>query len=340
MKSLQITEPGKIQIIDIPTPEPGPEDILLKIEYVGFCGSDLSTYLGKNPMVSYPRIPGHEVAATIEKTGEHVPKEFKPGLKATLIPYTNCGSCASCKNGRFNACKYNETLGVQRNGAMSSFIVVPWQKVLTDNDLTYEELALVEPLTVGFHAVDRGRISKNELVMVIGCGMIGMGAIVGALVRESIVIAVDVDDNKLELAKGLGAQHVINSKSVNLIDALNKFGFSNGPDVIVEAVGNSVTYKLAIDMVAFSGRVVCIGYAKDDISMPTKLWVQKELDIMGSRNATPEDFRNVIRFLKKGEFPVNKFITRIVDSHNVTAVVKNWADNPAPVIKILFNPSN
>ncbi len=340
MKSLQISEPGKIEIIDMPVPEPGPLEVLLKIEYVGFCGSDLSTYLGKNPMVSYPRIPGHEVAATIEKTGGDVPKEYKPGLKATVIPYTNCGSCASCKNGRFNACRYNETLGVQRDGAMSDFLVTPWQKVLIDNDLTYEELALVEPLTVGFHAVDRGRVSKNELVMVLGCGMIGMGAIIGALVRKSIVIAVDVDENKLELAKSLGAQHTINSKLEDLSEALNKFGFHNGPDVIIEAVGNSITYKLAIDTVAFSGRVVCIGYTKEDTLMPTKLWVQKELDIMGSRNATPEDFRNVIRFLKKGELQVNKIITRIVDSHNVTEVVKNWADNPAPVIKILFNPSN
>jgi threonine dehydrogenase-like Zn-dependent dehydrogenase len=158
MKALEITKPGEMKMVEREMPHPGKDDILLKIRYVGFCGSDLSTYLGKNPLVTYPRIPGHEISAVIEDAGESVPSSFKPGQRATVIPYTSCGQCTSCRQRRFNACRYNQTLGVQRDGAMAEYLSVPWQKVLTDEELTDIQLALVEPMTVGFHAVDNGQV--------------------------------------------------------------------------------------------------------------------------------------------------------------------------------------
>jgi threonine dehydrogenase-like Zn-dependent dehydrogenase len=173
MIAIEITKPGEMKVVERERPRPGKEDVLLKMKYVGFCGSDLSTFLGKNPMVEYPRIPGHEISAVIEEAGEDVPASFKPGQSVTVVPYTSCGRCTSCKQKRFNACRYNQTLGVQRDGAMAEYLAVPWQKVLADDDLTAVQLALVEPMTVGFHAVDNGQVTDLDTVLVFGCGMIG-----------------------------------------------------------------------------------------------------------------------------------------------------------------------
>ena len=335
MKAIQIITPGKIQIVDRPAPVTGKGEVLLKIKYVGFCGSDLSTFLGKNPMVEYPRVPGHEISAIIEAVGEEVPKSFKKGQAVTVVPYTNCGQCSSCRKGRFNACRYNQTLGVQRDGAMQEFITVPWQKLISDNQLSAKELAMVEPLTVGFHAVDRGRVTDIDTVMIFGCGMIGSGAIIRAALRGATVIAVDIDDEKLELARKIGANHVINSKTTNLHEALLKITNGHGPDVIIEAAGNPITYQSALEEAAFAARVVCIGYAKNDVSFATKLWVQKEIDILGSRNATPSDFEAVINYLKQGTFPLDEMVTFVIQPEEAANTVAAWATNTGKIMKIL-----
>ena len=335
MKAIQIITPGKIHLTNRPLPIAGKCEVLLKVNYVGFCGSDLNTFLGKNPMVEYPRVPGHEISAVIVQNGEEVPENFKPGQAVTVVPYTNCGQCSSCRKGRFNACRYNQTLGVQRDGAMQEFIVVPWQKLISDDRLSAKELAMVEPLTVGFHAVDRGRVTDTDTVMVFGCGMIGSGAIIRAALRGAKVIAVDIDDQKLSLAQKMGANYVINSKTINLHEALMEITNGHGPDVIIEAAGNPFTYQSALEEAAFGGRVVCIGYAGSEVSFATKLWVQKEIDILGSRNAMPSDFEAVINYLKRGTFPLDEMITRITEPENAATEVAAWAENPGKVMKIL-----
>lgn len=335
MKAIQITAPETIQIVDRSIPQAGRGDVLLKIKYVGFCGSDLSTFLGKNLMVEYPRIPGHEISAEIVSMGEEVPANFKKGQAVTVVPYTNCGQCSSCRKGRFNACRYNQTLGVQRDGAMQQFLAVPWQKLIADEQLSAKELAMVEPLTVGFHAVDRGRVTDNDVVMVLGCGMIGSGAVIRAAMRGARVIAVDVDDQKLALAKQIGATHCINSSTQNMHEVIQTLTNGHGPDVIIEAAGNPITYQLALEEAAFAARVVCIGYAKNDISFATKLWVQKEIDIMGARNATPSDFEAVVHYLKQGTFPLNEMITQIIQPEEAQNAVAAWAANPGKVMKII-----
>lgn len=335
MKALQITTPENINQVERSMPSPGNAEVLLKVNYVGFCGSDLSTFLGKNPMVEYPRVPGHEISATIVSLGEEVPTGFTIGQAVTVVPYTNCGQCSSCRKGRFNACRYNQTLGVQRDGAMQEFIAVPWQKLLADDQLSALELAMVEPLTVGFHAIDRAKVTNTDTVMVFGCGMIGAGAIIGAALRGATVIAVDIDDQKLELARKIGATHCINSKNSNLHDALQEITHGHGPDVVIEAAGSPATYQAAFEEVAFAGRVACIGYAKNDISFSTKLWVQKEIELFGSRNATPSDFEAVIHYLKQGNFPLMKMITRVIQPEEAPDAVAEWASNPGQVMKIL-----
>ncbi|WP_288912005.1 zinc-binding alcohol dehydrogenase family protein [uncultured Bacteroides sp.] len=341
MKAVQITGPSEMRVIEMEKPVVAPGQILVKIEYVGFCGSDLNTYLGRNPMVKLPVVPGHEVGAVVEEIGEGVPEGlFAKGMSVTLNPYTNCGKCASCRNGRVNACEHNETLGVQRNGVMCEYAVMPWQKVIPAPSMSSRDCALIEPMSVGFHAVSRGQVVDNERVMVIGCGMIGMGAIVRASLRGATVIAVDLDDEKLELARKVGATYVINSKTENVHERMLQLTDGLGADVVIEAVGSPVTYVMAVDEVGFTGRVVCIGYAKSPVEFQTKLFVQKELDIRGSRNALPADFRAVINYLQTGVCPIDKLISRIAEPEEAASAMAGWAAAPGKVFRILvkFNP--
>jgi 2-desacetyl-2-hydroxyethyl bacteriochlorophyllide A dehydrogenase len=337
MKALVIETPGAISLREVDKPQPAAGEILLRLQYVGFCGSDLSTYLGKNPLVDYPRIPGHEISGKISALAEGVPDEFKAGDAVTVVPYTSCGTCPSCRRGRENACRENQTLGIQRDGAMQEYLTVPWQKVLRAPTLSELELAMVEPLTVGFHAIRRGRVEESDRVMVLGCGMIGAGAITGAARSGATVIAVDIDAVKLKLARLLGAQHIINSKEQDLHRELEKICGGDGPDVVIEAAGNPLTYRAAVEEVAFTGRVVCIGYAGAEVSFATRLFVQKEMDIMGSRNADADDFRDVITFLETGNFPLDLMVTSLVRPEDAGPEVKKWAGDPGKVMKILLD---
>lgn len=336
MKAVKIIEEGKITVVDIPKPTPQAGEVLVKIAYVGFCGSDLNTYLGKNPMVKLPVIPGHEIGARIEAIGQGVPENIKVGSACTVNPYTNCGYCPSCQNDRPNACQHNQTFGVQRDGAMCEYIAVPWQKVITDDTLSPKEFALVEPMSVGFHAVNRAEVTDIDVVLVIGCGMIGLGAIVRAALRGARVIAMDMDDTKLELAKKLGASHTLNSKTQDVHTTLQELTNNYGPNVVIEAVGAPITYQTAINEVAFTGRVVCIGYAKTAIEFETKHFVQKELDIRGSRNAMPQDFRAVMNYLKRGTCPTEELISGIYTPQEAPKAMLGWIEDPGKVFRILI----
>ena len=337
MKAIQITEPSVMKIIDIAEPQMGDDEVLLKMKYVGFCGSDLNTFRGGNPMVKMPVVPGHEVGAEIVKVGKNVPDVLKPGMTVTVNPYTNCGKCASCRNGRVNACEHNETLGVQRWGAMCEYLSLPWAKVIPAGQLSARTSALIEPMSVGFHAVSRAQVTDIDVVMVIGCGMVGMGAVVRAAQRGAIVIAADIDDEKLALAKQMGASYAVNTKTEDVHARLMEITSGFGPDVVIEAVGSIPTYQMAINEVGFTGRVVCIGYAKSEVSFQTKYFVQKELDIRGSRNAQPSDFRAVIRYLERGTCPVDRLISNEVEPEGAANAMDQWAANPGKVFRILVH---
>ena len=324
-----------MEIVSVAEQELQPNEVLLRLAYVGFCGSDLNTWLGRNPMVKMPVIPGHEVGAVIEKVGADVPEILKPGMVVTCNPYTNCGKCASCRNGRVNACEHNETLGVQRNGAMREFIALPWQKIIPAGGLDPRTCALIEPMSVGFHAVNRAQVTDIDVVVVIGCGMVGMGAIVRSALRGATVIAADIDDDKLALAKEMGATYAINTMTEDVHARLQEMTGGFGPDVIIEAVGSPVTYNMAVNEVAFTGRVVCIGYAKTEVSFQTKYFVQKELDIRGSRNAQPSDFRAVIHYLERGTCPVDRLISNEVSPEGAPEAMQQWSENPGKVFRIL-----
>ncbi len=202
--------------------------------------------------------------------------------------------------------------------------------------LSLKELCLVEPLTVGFHAAARGRISQTDTVAIFGCGGVGLGAIAGAAFRGATVIGLDLDDAKLATARKAGAAHTINTATGDLHSQLAELTAGRGPDVIIEAIGLPQTFRAAVEEVAFTGRVVYIGYAKEQVAYETRLFVQKELDILGSRNAQPEDFRDVIRMLDAHRFPVDDAVTHEVSIDEAPAILEAWSGEPTRFGKIML----
>ncbi len=336
MKALFLTAIGQTEIREIEKPSIGPEEVLLKIGMVGFCGGDLNGFKGLFELQEYPNVLGHEVGGTIEEMGSQVPESFKLGNKVTVYPYLNCGKCISCRKGRRNACQDNKTMGVRRPGAMTRYIAIHWQDLFTSEKLSLKELALVEPLTVGFHAAARGRVSSQDRVAVIGCGIVGMGAIASAVNRGAEVIAIDIDDSKMDIAKKIGVAHTINTSREDLHEALTRITNGDGPDVIIEAVGNATTYRAAVDEVAYTGRVVCIGYAKSAVEFNTGIFVRKEIEILGSRNCTDE-FPEVIAYLEAGKFPVDEVISKTVSLDDAGAALADWAANAKGITKIMVD---
>jgi len=335
MKALAMRKPGEARVETVTDPVAAHGDVLLKVRRIGLCGSDLNSFRGRNPMVSYPRIPGHEVAGTIVEASALHP-HLTVGMDVTLSPYTECGKCASCLRGRSNACQFNETLGVQRDGALAEYIAVPGGKIYTAN-LSLKDLCLVEPLTVGFHAVARGRVAAGDTVAIIGCGGVGLGAVAASGFRGARTIGVDVDDAKLHLARRAGAAEVIHSGREDLHARLQELTGGRGPDAIIEAIGLPQTFRAAVEEVAFTGRVVYIGYAKEPVAYETRLFVQKELDILGSRNALPEDFRQVIAMLEAERFPVEEAVSHTVSLDEAPAALNAWSANPAAFSKIMVD---
>ena len=219
--------------------------------------------------------------------------------------------------------------------ASPNICVAPPEKLYVAK-LSLKELCLVEPLTVGFHAVARGRVTSSDTVAIIGCGGVGLGAVAASAFRGACTIGVDVDDSKLEIARKAGATELINTSRDDLHAKLAELTNGLGPDVVIEAIGLPSTFRAAVEEVAFTGRVVYIGYAKEQVAYETRLFVQKELDILGSRNALPEDFREVIRMLEERRFPVEDAVSRIVPLEETPKLIAEWSANPARFTKIMI----
>jgi 2-desacetyl-2-hydroxyethyl bacteriochlorophyllide A dehydrogenase len=335
MKAVVLEKPGKAEIRNVAEPHAlNKDEVLLRVRRVGLCGSDLNSYRGRNPLVGYPRILGHEIAATVAALGSDV-QNWPAETAVTLYPGSNCGKCAACLRGRSNACQFNETMGVQRDGALTELIVAQASRLFRA-ELGLKELCLVEPLTIGFHAVARGRVDAGDTVAVIGCGGVGLGAVAGAAFRGATVIGVDLDEGKLAIARKTGASHVVNTSTARLHESLAELTNGHGPDVIIEAIGLPETYRAAVEEVAYTGRVVYIGWAKEHVTYETRPFVHKELDILGARNAQPENFREVIRMLEAKRFPVEDAVTHMVPMDETPGVLEAWSKEPARFSKIMI----
>lgn len=336
MKAISLFGPRDARAVEIPEPALGPEDVAVRVAYVGLCGSDLNAYRGLSPMVTYPRIPGHEVGGVVAAKGDKVPETVRVGARVTVSPYSDCGLCTACRSGRPNCCQFNRTMGVQRDGALTKLITAHYTRIYESALLNLQELALVEPLAVGYHAANRGEIHETDTALVVGCGMIGIGAIAAASLKGAAIVATDIDDEKLAMARSFGAQFTINSKKEKIADRLRELTGRDTVDVAIEAVGMPATYQTALEAVCFAGRLVCIGYASQAVSMETKKIVSKELDIRGSRNAL-RVFPHVIRMVGKRERPFAALVTRVCSLDDTAAALSDWDARPQAYTRILIS---
>jgi len=335
MKAFAIKEKGSVVEINVAKPAISATDVLIEVHYIGLCGSDLNSYRGLMPLVTLPRIPGHEISGKIVEKGKEVPDKIKIGQNVTVSPYTNCGTCPACRAGRPNTCEFNQTLGVQREGALTEFIAVPFEKVFISNTLSLHELALVEPMSVGYHGANRGGVCETDTVLLLGCGTIGMGALVAAVRKGATVIALDIDDSKLEQARKFGAHYTINSLKTDALAEIRKLTSNEGVSIAIEAAGTPITYKLALDAICFAGRIVFIGYPKNEVSIEAPLLVRKEVNIYGSRNAL-RVFPSVISMFEKKVMPFTDLITKVFPFDQTPDAFKFWDENTGKVSKILI----
>ncbi len=337
MKALAIDKVNHCAFVEACVRELGPQDVLLNIRVVGLCGSDLNTFSGLNPLVALPRIPGHEIGATISQVGADVDPQFQPGASVIVIPYTTCGDCPACTAGRVNACQFNRTLGVQQDGGLADQLVVNQDRLIVNSTLDFSQMALVEPLSVGFHAISRGNVGAQDTVLVLGGGMIGVGAILGAKARGARVIVSEVSAAKHPLLKAIGADAVLNPDATDLKAQLLDHTNGAGPDVVVEAVGLPQTFREAVDLVSFAGRVVYIGYAKSEVTYNTSIFNLKELDIMGSRNATRTDFEEVIAFLECNSEIASPLISKVFSWGEADQAFDHWIAHRDETFKIMID---
>ncbi|PYE40476.1 2-desacetyl-2-hydroxyethyl bacteriochlorophyllide A dehydrogenase [Rhizobium sp. PP-F2F-G20b] len=306
----------------------GPHDVRVGVRHVGLCGSDLNTFKGLNPLVTLPRIPGHEIGGEVVELGSAVSADLAVGTRVIVMPYTSCGECSACRKGRVNACRYNKTLGVQQNGGLAEEIVLPESKLIPNDSLPPRRLALVEPLSVGFHAVKRGRVESSDRVVVIGCGMIGMGAVIAAVKEGADVVAIEPSPEKRAMAKAFGARRTIDPMSEDVTAVIEDWSNGDGADVVLEAVGLPQTFTQSIDLAGYGGRVVYVGYSKAPVTYDSKYFNLKELDILGSRNATFADFESVISHLEMLGDKVDSLISKVFAFEEAEKALPFWSIQP------------
>jgi 2-desacetyl-2-hydroxyethyl bacteriochlorophyllide A dehydrogenase len=335
-KTIIIREPGKVEIIDNKIPEPKKGEALLKLLYGGICGSDLGTYRGTFAYSSYPRIPGHEFSAEIVEIGDNN-NGLKKGMVVTANPYFNCTHCYSCQRGLFNCCTDNQTMGAQRDGAFSQYITMPIERIYDGKGLPAKTLALIEPFCISYHGVKRAKVKKDENVLIIGAGTIGILAMFAAKLFGASVYVCDVEQGKLNYASTLGADGtILNDSAENFKTRVNDITNGNGFDVTIEAVGLPSTFQSCIDAVAFGGRMVLIGIGKKSLDFNFTVIQKKELNVFGSRNALKEDFEQLIDIVKKGEVDLEKIVTNTYMASDAEKAFKDFDKNAGSMLKVVL----
>lgn len=339
MKAIQIIEPGKVVVKDIEKPVAKKGEAILKMLYGGICGSDLGTYRGANAYVSYPRIPGHELAAEIVSIEEN-DLGLKEGMIVTCNPYFNCQKCYSCRRGLVNACTDNQTMGVQREGGFSEYITMPIVRIYDGKGLDPKTLAAIEPFCISYHGVSRANVQKGDKVLVVGAGTIGVLAAVAAKAKGADVTICDVAEKKLEYAfTTFGLDHMLlNSSAQKFEEEVASLTDGNGFDVTIEAVGLPATFQNCIDAACFGGRVVLIGVSKRNIDDFFFTIIQKkELNIYGSRNALKKDFIELIDLVKRGDVPLDKIITNVYSLDEAPKAFEEFSQNAGEMLKVMID---
>lgn len=305
MKSLVCREPFRFILEEREKPGPKENEVQLKIAAIGICGTDIHAYAGNQPFFEYPRVLGHEASGVITELGKNVDK-FKVGQRVALIPYVSCGKCGACLSGKTNCCEKISVIGVHQDGAFSEYLVAPAQNILPVSDNVDDvTAALIEPYAISAHAVRRAQISAGDDVLVVGAGPIGLGAAAIAYADGANVVIADTSEER--------RKHIQANIPVSAVDPINEKieDYFNGglPQIVIDATGNQNAMNHAVNLIRHGGRIVFVGLHKGTIEFSDPDFHKKETTLMGSRNATLEDFEKVQRLMAEGKISANMMLT-------------------------------
>lgn len=332
MKTLVCVQPGTFSYEERSKPVLQEGYVLLQIKRIGICGTDLHAFEGTQPFFEYPRILGHELAATI--VDANGADGFENGEDVTFIPYFYCGVCVACRNGLHNCCASIKVCGVHIDGGFAEYLQVPAYALLKGQGLSYDELSLVEPLAIGAHGVRRANVREGEFVLVVGAGPIGLGIIEFARIAGGKVIVMDVNNQRLQFCKDkLGIEHVINPIEQDALEALKTITHNDMPTVVIDATGNLKAMNNAFQYMAHGARYVLVGLQKENISFSHPEFHKREATLMSSRNATREDFNHVMNCMKQGLVKPTTYITHRVKFSEVKDHFESWLKPEIGVIK-------
>lgn len=334
MKTLVCTEPGKLEYTTGEKPELIKGHAIIKIKRIGICGTDLHAFEGTQPFFKYPRILGHELAGELVEFDEA--PGFEVGESVTIIPYFNCGRCIACRSGKPNCCSKISVSGVHCDGGMVEFLLVPSYSLVHGHGLSFDELALIEPLAIGAHGIRRSGVQQGEFVLVIGAGPIGLGTMEFARIAGAKVIALDINDRRLKFCKDrLKVEHTINGLASDVTSQLMEITNGDMPTVVIDATGNLKAINNAFQYMAHGGRYVLIGLQRGEISFNHPEFHKREATLMSSRNATRQDFEHVISSIKKKEVNPSAYITNRVLFDDVKDEFEQWLAPANGVIKAM-----
>ena len=337
MKAIRLEEPRKFTQIDLDEPPPpGPGEALVRVHHVGICGTDISGYLGKMPFFSYPRIPGHELGVEVLEVGANV-TAVAPGDRCSVEPYLNCSSCIACRRGKSNCCEKLEVLGVHTDGGLRGRLVVPASKLHASTALSSEQLALVETLGIGCHAVDRAGVESGEHVLVIGAGPIGLAVMEFAKIAGARVTVFDLRADRLDFCLStMGVDHAVQVAGDGAeLAALEEITEGSLATAVFDATGSRASMGAAAQYVAHTGRLVFVGIVPESISLSDPLLHRRELTVFASRNSLPADFRRIIELIEAGRLDTGPWITHRTRLDDLIANFPSYTRAETGVIKAM-----
>jgi len=334
MIQIALEKPGHFVAIDGPSPRPAPGEALVRVHRIGICGTDLHAFAGRQPFFNYPRILGHELGVEVIDPGSD-PHGLKAGDRCSVEPYLNCGRCIACRAGRSNCCADLRVLGVHIDGGMRPEIVVPARKLHRSSTLAYDELALVETLGIGGHAVERADIKRDDFVLVIGAGPIGLSVSQFVQVRGATLAVMDVRESRLDFCRRqLGVKHTL-AASPDAVEQLRGIGGGELPTVVMDATGSAQSMAGTFDLAAQGGRIVFVGLFQGDVSFNDPNFHRRELTLLASRNALPGNFREIIALIEAGRIDITPWISHRFDLADTPQRFPEIAANPG-VIKTVI----
>lgn len=336
MKTIILEQPEQLRLIETDAPEsPGVGEALVKVHCVGICGTDLHAFRGRQPFFTYPRILGHELGVEIVALGSPS-NTLRVGDKCSVEPYLNCGECIACRRGKGNCCAKLQVLGVHGDGGMRERFVVPQNKLHRSEKLSFDQLALVETLGIGAHAVARAQIETGEWALVIGAGPIGLSVIQFALEAKAQVIVLDINENRLDFCRDqLGAQHTILAGE-NALAEIEELTHGDLPTVVFDATGNVISMQNAFQFVAPGGKLVFVGLVQADVTFNDPFFHRREITLFASRNATSADFGRIISLMENGVINTAPWITHRATFDDLIAEFPGWLDPSRGVIKAML----